>query len=596
MRFPASLLVATLTLAGSATASRAGVFGEVPDGHGHAEKLCFWYTYVCYAKLEELDDSKAPQVHSPGAVVAPPNGVRAIFRLLNTAATLEPGEPTAGGRMNKTVWGNVTVPARSRVVIHTFGSDFDTALAVYTGDTVDALTRVTFNDNFPVAGTYTSPGFANKQSLVQFDARRNVPYSVQFGSVSGAEGSIYASVFFFPPTGGLAATLVALGDSAWQGQDYACGYNGDFRLVACQSATFLLHNSTDQTLDVTPSTDIDQGIKLPEPLTLAPGEAATVKFKIMAGFNKTKVRTASGHFVFTGRAGDTVVATAKVRGLIVVKPAGAEADVLKMDVSPIIQASHPNVPHAFKVRLENTGEEAAVGCHARSNTATFPRPHLTTQWRRIAPDGTPIGELNEPARIGPGKTALFDVIVASHTARVADPEFPLNQIDVIIDCANTQPAPSSLANAFDISALGMYAPAEVEVEKLAPGGDKLKVPPGGAVFKVSAINRSATTELRAIPIYIRPFEDGVDKYFPVSICRTATKNGPCLAPPSASVDYSAEKNTEAFFRILVEPPDVDPGFDPGKRRVFLKLWHPRPAGLGTFDAVVGAESVAVQVE
>jgi hypothetical protein len=44
----------------------------------------------------------------------------------------------------------------------------------------------------------------------------------------------------------------------------------------------------------------------------------------------------------------------------------------------------------------------------------------------------------------------------------------------------------------------------------------------------------------------------------------------------------------------VKPPAVDPGFDPGKRRVFLKLWQPRPVTQGTFDAVVGAESVAVR--
>jgi hypothetical protein len=60
------------------------------------------------------------------------------------------------------------------------------------------------------------------------------------------------------------------------------------------------------------------------------------------------------------------------------------------------------------------------------------------------------------------------------------------------------------------------------------------------------------------------------------------------------VEYSAQRNATAFFKIFVKPPAVDPGFDPGKRRVFLKLWQPRPVTQGTFDAVVGAESVAVR--
>jgi hypothetical protein len=61
------------------------------------------------------------------------------------------------------------------------------------------------------------------------------------------------------------------------------------------------------------------------------------------------------------------------------------------------------------------------------------------------------------------------------------------------------------------------------------------------------------------------------------------------------VEYSAQRNTTAFFKIFVEPPAANPGYDPGKRRVFLKLWQDRPAGVqGSFDAVVGAESVAVR--
>jgi hypothetical protein len=578
-----------LIFAGTVTPSRAGPEDEIPDEVRWRIQFCSVVFTVCLLSL--IEDAAPAGEHSPAAVQVPPNGVRAVFKLSNSGATLEPGEPTAGGRMQKTVWGDVTVPARSRVVIHTFGSDFDTAVAVYTGDSVDALTRVTLNDNFPVPGTYTFPALANKQSLVQFDALRNVPYSVQFGSVSGAEGEVYANVFFFPPGGGLSATLVALDQNAWQGQDYACGYNGDFRLAPCRTAKFLLHNSTNGTLRVTPSTDLGPGITVPAPFNLASGAAKVVTFRIRDTFDKTTVRTVSGHFTFTGRRGSEVVSTAQVRGLIVVKPPTVEPDVLEADVSPVVQAGHPNEPLAFRLRLTNTGTESAVGCHVRSNTVLFPLPHARTWWQRVKPNGDPIGAINTPASIGAGKTVLFDVIVRSHAARVADPEFPINMNDVIIDCANTQPAPQDLANAFDLTALGLYAPARVEVTKRAPAADTLNVPPAGAVFRASVVNRSPTTTLRAIPVYIKPFGE---EEFPVSICRTAADNGPCLAPASGSVEYSAQRNATAFFKIFVKPPAVDPGFDPGKRRVFLKLWQPRPVTQGTFDAVVGAESVAVR--
>ena len=67
----------------------------------------------------------------------------------NVDATTESGEPepwenTPGGH---SVWWTWTAPADGDVTVDTCGSDFDTLLAVYTGDSVAALTTVAFNDN-----------------------------------------------------------------------------------------------------------------------------------------------------------------------------------------------------------------------------------------------------------------------------------------------------------------------------------------------------------------------------------------------------------------------------------------------------------------
>ena len=66
----------------------------------------------------------------------------------NMDATTESGEPehvdvTPAGH---SVWWSWTAPSDGDVTVDTCGSDFDTLLAVYTGDSVEALTPVAFND------------------------------------------------------------------------------------------------------------------------------------------------------------------------------------------------------------------------------------------------------------------------------------------------------------------------------------------------------------------------------------------------------------------------------------------------------------------
>ena len=62
---------------------------------------------------------------------------------LNHGATLEKGEPAHGGNDGgRSVWWSWVAPATAAVRIDTIGSDFDTVLAVYRGETVDALTLV----------------------------------------------------------------------------------------------------------------------------------------------------------------------------------------------------------------------------------------------------------------------------------------------------------------------------------------------------------------------------------------------------------------------------------------------------------------------
>ncbi|MFO1501841.1 MAG: S8 family peptidase [Verrucomicrobiota bacterium] len=66
----------------------------------------------------------------------------------NENATKEPGEPLHAGNLGgKSVWWTWTAPSSGPVRIATTGSLFDTALGVYTGSAVDALTLVAGDDD-----------------------------------------------------------------------------------------------------------------------------------------------------------------------------------------------------------------------------------------------------------------------------------------------------------------------------------------------------------------------------------------------------------------------------------------------------------------
>jgi hypothetical protein len=99
----------------------------------------------------------------------------------NTAATSELGEPAhAGNPASASVWWTWVAPDNGPVVIDTLGSAFDTVLAVYTGNTVGALTLVAANDDAPNLST----------SLLAFPAVRGTTYRIAVDGYLGANGSV----------------------------------------------------------------------------------------------------------------------------------------------------------------------------------------------------------------------------------------------------------------------------------------------------------------------------------------------------------------------------------------------------------------------
>ncbi len=113
------------------------------------------------------------------------NQSSATFLGSNVDATAETGEPdhSAGRSPSKSVWFNWVAPSNGIVDLDTAGSGFDTVLAVYTGNALNALT--------PVARDEDSGGFLT--SALTFNAIAGTTYHIAIDGFDGASGHIIVS-------------------------------------------------------------------------------------------------------------------------------------------------------------------------------------------------------------------------------------------------------------------------------------------------------------------------------------------------------------------------------------------------------------------
>ena len=115
----------------------------------------------------------------------------------NIGATKESGEPShAGNAGGASVWWYWTAPSNGQITIDTFGSNFDTLLAVYTGSSVGSLTLIASNDDSD------SP-----QSQVTFTTISGTTYRIAVDGHDGAAGNIILNLY-------AAEEIFAWGDDA----------------------------------------------------------------------------------------------------------------------------------------------------------------------------------------------------------------------------------------------------------------------------------------------------------------------------------------------------------------------------------------------
>ena len=101
----------------------------------------------------------------------------------NVDAGIQSGEPNhAGNSGGASVWWTWTAPATGPVTFDTRGSNFDTLLAVYAGDSLGRLTEVASNDDDADGWTLGS--------AVRFNAQQGQTYHIVVDGYGGATGAI----------------------------------------------------------------------------------------------------------------------------------------------------------------------------------------------------------------------------------------------------------------------------------------------------------------------------------------------------------------------------------------------------------------------
>jgi len=110
------------------------------------------------------------------------SGTNVVIVGSSASGTKEPGEPNhAGNGGGKSVWWSWTAPGSGVAHLSTTGSDFDTLLAVYAGNSLETLQAVASNNDLSQT---------QRTSRVSFNAVAGASYRIAIDGFNGASGNI----------------------------------------------------------------------------------------------------------------------------------------------------------------------------------------------------------------------------------------------------------------------------------------------------------------------------------------------------------------------------------------------------------------------
>jgi YVTN family beta-propeller protein len=234
-------------------------------------------------------------------------------------------------------------------------------------------------------------------------------------------------------------------------------------------------------------------------------------------------------------------------------------------------------PTVFATIL-NTAAQVVEGCQIALPPGAPAGLSLAYQTTNPATNAL-IGQPNTPGPIA-GKGSQTYVLTFNATAALAVSEQPLDFL-----CDGVLPAPVTPGvNTIDLTISATPVPDIVALAATSSNDGTIHVPTGGiAAFAVATVNLGATASLTASA-------DTGAEILPVvvTLCQTTPSTGQCLAPPAATVSYTATANATPTFSIFVAANEAV-AFAPGVSRVFVRF---KDAGA----AAHGSTSVAVEAQ
>ena len=118
----------------------------------------------------------------------PLDGDAPLITTTNANATRESGEPThVSGANGKTLWYSWEAPRDGTFQVSAYSVSADTALAIYTGSSVNALTQLASNDDAGISG-------ANFNALVEFTASEGTVYRIALDTLGAESAEITLSL------------------------------------------------------------------------------------------------------------------------------------------------------------------------------------------------------------------------------------------------------------------------------------------------------------------------------------------------------------------------------------------------------------------
>ncbi len=485
----------------------------------------------------------------------------------NADTTKEAGEPNHGGNAGgASVWWSYTPPTSGTLVVETTGSNFDTLLGVYRGNSVGALQFVAGNDDN-----------SGLQSLVAFEAVANETYVIAVDGFASDTGSITLSLDILsgnPP-----------GDNFLDAQEITGRLSLNNTITATGETGEPLHAGLDNTKSVWWQWRATGG----EQVTINTfGSNYDTILAVYTGSSLTSLSQVAANDDFQSLQSQVSFTAAPATTYFVAVDgfSGASGSVqLNIDGANIIERLvSSTLPTSRSVRVGDSATVFATLINNSPDTATGCRVEpgvelpMTFNYQATNPAN------NQPVAGTENVPMTLEAFAAQTLLLTFIPSQPIGSVNVplLFSCDST--SPSQVIPGLNTVLLSASNTVVADVVALAAtvgnNGVVVAGPEAPGAFAVATANVGVTEVIE-----VRPIASFSNPGITLNVCETNPTTGQCLNPPTASVLSNVSDNGTPTFSVFINANSAIP-FMPDQNRIAVIFSDPT-------GNVRGATSVAV---